>query len=128
MEWVEFLAAIALGLATMYSVRGATKRAMRRLPRHSDVAASGAAGLTLAAIFAIGNRLPLLVLFPLITAVMGVYVGVLLSGSGWRHSRVVSSGLLRCAVGCLRCTALDLVARVIADIERPASPSCVKRA
>jgi hypothetical protein len=85
MEWVEFLAAIALGLATMYSARAATKRAMRWLPRYSDVAASGAAGLALAAIGPIGNRLPLLVLFPLITALIGVYVGVLLSGSGWRH-------------------------------------------
>lgn len=58
---------------------------MRRMPKNADVVASGAAGLLAAAVFAVADRLPFPVFFAMLSAVMGIYVGVLLSGSGWRH-------------------------------------------
>ena len=58
---------------------------MQRMPMYPDVVASGAAGLVAAAVFAIGNHLLLPVFSAVFCAVMGMYAGGLLSGSGWRH-------------------------------------------
>jgi hypothetical protein len=69
----------------MFGTRRLGERAAARWSERSGIVASAAMAILLGALVGAALRLPLFVLFPLVAAVLGFYVGVLLSGSGLRH-------------------------------------------
>jgi hypothetical protein len=85
MEWARFVATCLVSYGAMTGTRWIATRNLPEWSERGRFALSAALGILLGVLLTIGLHPPLVLLIPLLFAAIGLYVGLLLIGTGWRH-------------------------------------------
>ena len=84
-EWASFIATCLVAYAALHGSRLVAERFLLRWSDRARFRASAVLGVLMGGLFVIASRLSNRVSILLIFTAIGVYVGLLLAGGGWRH-------------------------------------------